>query len=96
MNQEHSDIKGIIESLIFISEKPLPKEEIMQVIEGVDKQIIETLVAELRKEHEEKNSGLRIAEIAGGYQMTTSPKFSSYLKKYYKIKHAENLGEVVI
>jgi segregation and condensation protein B len=87
----NQQIKSIIESLLFVSEKPLLLEQIKEVLEGADTVEIRALINELKSEYEQRDSGVNIVEIAGGFQMCTSGSSAPYLKKFYKIKHAERL-----
>lgn len=84
--------KNIIESLLFVSGRPLLIEEITNVLEGIDPQNIRELLGELEKEYAEAGRGVQISEVAGGFQMITNPDFAVYLKKYYKHKNSERLS----
>ena len=86
------ELKGAVESLIFISEGPITIAEIQNILEGLDEETIRFAVEELKNEYEQRNSGMKIMEVAGGYQMVTSPNYANFIKKFYKIKHAEKLS----
>jgi len=87
----NDQIKSIIESLLFVSEKPLMLDQIKEVLEGVDTVEIRALINELKSEYQQRASGISISEVAGGFQMGTSGNSAPYLKKFYKIRHAERL-----
>lgn len=84
-------IKGVIETLLFISEKPITLEQIKGALEAVELSQIKEAMEALKKEMQEKNSGMMIAEIAGGYQMLSNPLYSPYVREFFKIKHKEKL-----
>jgi segregation and condensation protein B len=90
--EDLSQLKSVIETLLFISEKPLILDQIKEVLEGMDVAQIRDLLSQLKAEYEQRNSGLRIVEVAGGYQMTTSENFAPYIKKFYKLRHKERLS----
>jgi segregation and condensation protein B len=92
MVEINPEIKGAIESIIFISEGSIPAAEIQNVLEGLDLETIKNIVEELKNEYSQRNSGIRIVEVAGGYQMVTSPNYAQFIKKFYKLKHAEKLS----
>lgn len=92
MTEINPEIKGAIESIIFISEGSIPVEEIQNIFEGLDLETIKNIVEELKNEYSQRNSGIRIVEVAGGYQMVTSPNYAQFIKKFYKLKHAERLS----
>jgi segregation and condensation protein B len=91
-NTEQNHLKGILESLLFIAEKPLVLAMIQEVIEGIDAETVKKLMEELKAEYGQRQCGLTINEVAGGYQMTTAPDYSGYIKKYYKSRHKEKLS----
>lgn len=86
-------IKGIIETLLFISEKPVMLNQIKEVIEGVDTGEIRDIITSLQKEYEERKSGIVILEIAGGYQMLTNSDYAMYIRKFYRTRHKEKLSK---
>lgn len=90
--RENNYIKGVVEALLFICDKPLVIGSIQEVLEGVEAQAIKAAAGELRNEYSSRHSGLSINEVAGGYQMSTSPECAQYVKKYYKARHKEKLS----
>lgn len=84
--------RAVIEALLFSSEGPLPIERIKNVLEHLEPTEIRRLIEELRSEYEASNRGLRITEIAGGFQMVTAPELGPFLKKLYKQRPAEKLS----
>jgi len=91
MTEFNPEIKGAIESIIFISEGPIPAAEIQNILEGLDLQTIKSMVDELKSDYDQRNSGIKLVEVAGGYQMVTSPNCANFIKKFYKLKHSEKL-----
>lgn len=90
--RENNYIRGVIETLLFITDKPLVMAGIQEVLEGVDAQTIKAAVEELKSEYSSRHCGLSIYEVAGGYQMSTAPEYAQYVKKYYKARHKEKLS----
>jgi len=84
--------KAIIEALLFISEKPLMIEQIKGVLEDLETTQIRQIVLELKSEYENTKGGLRIEEIAGGFQVATSRDVAPALKKFYKQRDAQRLS----
>lgn len=91
MTDINPELKGAVESIIFISEGPITLSEIQNILEGLDLETIKAIAEELKNEYEQRNSGIKITEVAGGYQMVTSPNYAQFIKKFYKIKHSEKL-----
>jgi segregation and condensation protein B len=86
------NIKAIIEALLFVNDKPLTLERIKEVLDNMETTHIRVLLEELGSEYERANRGMRIIEIAGGFQMVTAPIAVTYLKKLYKERKAEKLS----
>lgn len=77
---EKEKLIGIIEALIFASEKPLTEDEIRRIIPDLAPKEIKGAVTDLKKIYDESSGGIFIAEVAGGYQFRTRPDFSEYIK----------------
>ncbi len=90
MTQDNT--KAVIEALLFASEKPLTFEQIKDALDNIGTDEIRKNIEELRDEYEKTNRGIRIVEIAGGFQMITAPVFVSFLKKLYKKQRPEKLS----
>ena len=85
--------KSVIEALLLASEKPLALEQIRVVLDNLDVAEARRLIEELKLEYEEANRGIRIAEIAGGFQMITAATFAPFLKKLFKDRNTEKLSK---
>ena len=86
------NIKTVIEALLFVSERPLALEKIKEVL-GLDTVGIRKKLEELQAEYETANRGMRIIEIAGGFQMITASHLAVFLKKLYKNRRSERLSK---
>lgn len=84
-------IKSAIESLIFTSVKPLLIDDIKKLFDNLSPVEIREILDSLKKDLEDRACGIRIMEIAGGFQMVTAPENASTIKNFYKIKHTEKL-----
>lgn len=82
------NIASIIESLIFASEAPLALEKICAVLEDVGKNEIKDAIERLIREYDERESGICIQEVAGGYQYRTRPELAAWIKKLKGVKPA--------
>jgi segregation and condensation protein B len=78
--------------LLFSSDKPLTIEQIKNVLDNLRAQEIRAILEEMNREYESYNRGMRIAEIAGGFQMVTAPTLAPFLKKLYKQRNVEKLS----
>jgi segregation and condensation protein B len=93
-NKQEDNIKAVIEALLFSSDKPLFIEQIKRVLDNLDTNQILRTVEDLKAEYEHSNRGMRIYEVAGGFQMIAATHFSSFLRKLYKgPQHSEKLSK---
>lgn len=86
-----NNLKSALEALLFASDKPLTIEQIKNALDTKETEQLRVVIQGLKSEYESTNRGMRITEIANGYQMVTSTNFASFLKKLYKERHVERL-----
>ena len=79
---EREEIRSIIESLLFVADGPQSLQRFAEVLDGVDREIIQSILNELQIELETQNRGIRLAEVAGGYQLRTPKSNADWVKKF--------------
>ena len=72
-------IKAITESLLFASGVPLPIRRLVEVI-GATKTEVKEALSVLRAEYTGPYRGIRLMEVAGGYQFRTIADHADYVK----------------
>jgi segregation and condensation protein B len=80
------NIKAVIEALIFASDTPLALEKIFIILSGVEKQEIKEALENLLLEYNERQAGIYLQEVAGGFQFRTRPELSPWIKKLKSTK----------
>lgn len=78
------DIKNIIESLLFVAEKPLLINQIKNIITSSEIKDIKGALAALSNEYEGRKGGFHLCEVAGGYQIRSRPEYSHWIKRLIK------------
>lgn len=86
-------VKGVIEALLFVNEKPITIEQIRKALPTVSPAEIKKLIAVLTDELMVRKGGMTIVEIAEGYQMLSNPLYASYVRSFYQTKHKEKLSK---
>ena len=81
MGMEHDRLRSVLESLLFVAEGPLTVHRMSDVLEGVDKKEILSVLSGLQSEYETAGRGLRLVEVAGGYQMRTPKENADWIKR---------------
>jgi segregation and condensation protein B len=93
MDQTQIDYsKGIIESILFVSDKPVTVEQFRQVMPEITPDEIERIIKSLKEDVSQKVGGMIIAEIAGGFQMLSNPSYAGYIRSFYKTRTKEKLS----
>lgn len=77
---------GAIESIIFMSERPISIQKIKNYIDtDLPLRVLHESIARLQEEYEQKHHGVRLMEVAEGYQFRTKATFSKYIQAVYKV-----------
>ena len=86
-----AQLVSIVEALIFVSDEPLTAKLMAEVLEE-EKGTIQAAVDQLIHEYEQRDSGLVIREIAGGYQIATKTEFHEEIRKFLKTRPSAKLS----
>lgn len=78
---EHEDLKSILESLLFVADGPLTVQRLAEVIDSASKDEIRSILDELNSELQNNRRGIRLVEVAGGYQLRTAKVNADWVKK---------------
>ena len=89
----NSELKGIIEALLFVAGEPLSIDRIKNILEDADKKSIQDMLWELQHEYDMRLSGLRIVEVAGGFQIASRPELAQWIKRLRKVKQSSRLSK---
>ncbi len=75
------DLKNIVESLLFVAEEPLSPERLKKILEPAQAGAIAEAIATLRADHDSRQGGFYLAEVAGGYQFRTRPEYNGWIRR---------------
>jgi segregation and condensation protein B len=78
-------VRTVLETLLFLAEKPLSAEELRQTT-GLEVERIARALDQLSGQYREGLSGIVLHEVAGGWQLRTSPLNSSYARRFLRVK----------
>ncbi len=80
------EIKPILESLIFVSDSPVRLETLVEILPELSKEVILEGIRRIQTEYEEDSKGMELAEVSGGYQFRTKPKWAEWVQRLKKSK----------
>ena len=86
-----AELMSVIEALIFVSEEPLTPKALAEVLKE-ERGWVEVAVVELAREFNERNGGLMMREVAGGWQIATRPEFHEHVRAYLKSRPSAKLS----
>lgn len=86
-----AEIVSIAEALIFVADEPITVKTLADVLEE-DRETIEAAVEELQREYEQRNGGLQLREIAGGWQISTRTEYHEEVRQYLKTRPSAKLS----
>ncbi|MBC74662.1 MAG: SMC-Scp complex subunit ScpB [Halobacteriovoraceae bacterium] len=82
----HETLCGAIETIIFMSDKPVTLQKIKtQIDSDLPLRVVHESIARLQEEYEAKHHGIRLMEVAQGYQFRTKATYSNIVKNMFKV-----------
>jgi segregation and condensation protein B len=88
---DQKEKKSLIEAMLFVSGEPVTLAVLKNITEIPEAELTQ-LLGELAEEYRERNGGLLIIEIAGGYQVVTHPSYASWIKKFKSTSTSNKLS----
>ncbi len=80
-----SEVVSIIEALIFVANEPITVKLLTEVLDE-DKETVMAALEELRGDYEQREGGLQLREIAGGWQISTRTEYHEEIRKFLKTR----------
>ncbi len=90
--QRNAYLKGAVEALFFISDKPVEIDQIKEALQTFEASEIRQVVRVLQTEYEEQGRGMILTEIAGGFQLLSNPQYAEYVRNFFKTRVKEKLS----
>ena len=79
------DVIAILEALIFVAEEPINAKVLADVLDE-DLEFVQSAIENLANEIAERNGGLQLREIGGGWQISTRTEFHDEVRKFLKTR----------
>ena len=86
-----SELKAIVEALIFVSPEPVTLKALVKLLDAEPKEEIVAALEELRREYD-RPGGLQMVEVAGGYQIVTRPKLHEWVRRLFHERTTQKLS----
>ena len=91
---EISEVKQILEALLFVSDRPLGLKELKDILKEdfADTDGLENILSELKAEYDGMGKPYELKFVADGWTFATKPAFSPWIKKLLKEKSVLRLS----
>ena len=87
-----SNLKNILETLIFVSIEPLPLEKIRTLLTDFAPEDITETLEELVQDYAQKNRGIQIVQVAGGYMFSTKIEYDPWIRQLLRVERKNRLS----
>ena len=82
-SSEDSQLKALLEAVVYITEEPLSLAQIATAL-NQPRERVQTLLDELVAEYDKPEHGVTMREVAGGYKMTTKPEHHETVRNFVR------------
>ncbi|NLO92391.1 MAG: SMC-Scp complex subunit ScpB [Elusimicrobia bacterium] len=88
---ENQDILRHLETLLFITDKPIPSEKLAALLER-EEPAVRDLLGQLQNSYMDSGRALQVVESGGGFQLATKPEYASCVRKLYRERMTARLS----
>lgn len=81
-----TDLKAIVESLLFVADAPVTLDRLCMLLEEFDRGEVRDALNAVAEAYGGEGRGVVLAEVAGGYQFRTPPENADYLRRLTKTR----------
>ncbi len=78
-------VRTLLESLLFVTDKPL-NEEAIRASTGMDVEVIKAGLQKLQGQYRDGVRGIVLHEVACGWQLRTDPNNAEFVRRFLKVK----------
>ncbi|MDA8429834.1 MAG: SMC-Scp complex subunit ScpB [Geobacteraceae bacterium] len=82
-------LSAIIECVFFTAEAPLSLDRLCELLHEFERDEIKAALNVLVQSCDERDSGIHLVEVAGGWQYRTRPGYQTYVTRHIKAKSAK-------
>ena len=90
-SRDLADLSRAVEALIFVADEPISTRVLSEVLQE-DRDLIESVIEELAGSYEERNGGLQVRQIAGGWQISTRTECHEDVRRLLKTRPSAKLS----
>lgn len=86
------EAKAVIEAALLAADKPLSPDQLRAAVDEYSSAQLAAVVAQLQQDCVAQGRGVRVVEVAGGWQLVTDPAWAERLGRIYRKARAAKLS----
>jgi len=86
-----AELMAACEALVFTADEPVPTKILAEVL-GEEQEAVRAAVEQLIAEYGERDGGLQIREVAGGWQLCTRPTYHEEVRRFLRTRPSAKLS----
>ena len=87
------ELKPLIEAILFVSaDEPITQKRLFEIFEEEVQGDVSTALDALLAEYAERNGGVELRQVAGGYRFSTRPEHSEYIRRFRRQQPSAKLS----
>lgn len=90
-SMDRSQLEAIVEALVFASPEPLTPKMLFTLLADEPKEDVQAALDSLTRRYEQPG-GLHLAQVAGGYQITTRPELHDWVRRLFHERSTQKLS----
>ena len=87
-----AEVKAVVEAALLAADKPLSLDHLRAAVDDYSPAQWAAAVAQLQQDCVAQGRGVRVVEVAGGYQLVTDPAWAERLGRIYRKTRAAKLS----
>lgn len=92
----NDQLKAILEVLIFISQEPLTRQRMKEVLGEVPDEELEAALNSLLSDYASGGRGIQVVQSGGGYLFTTKPEHDQWVRRLLQIEKKTKLSSAAL
>jgi segregation and condensation protein B len=95
-DEPHEVLRSRVEAILLLSREPVPARKLAQLAGLADATAARTLAGDLNGLYDRLQRGIRIEEVAGGYQLMTRKAFATWVQRLEHVPEVERLSQMAL
>jgi len=87
------ELKPLVEAILFVSaDEPITHKRLVEIFEEEREADVIAALDDLVREYQERQGGVDLRQVAGGYRFSTRPEHSEYIRRFRRQQPSAKLS----